>query len=384
MRIAAFNVENLFDRAKALGDEDDEAHPDVLDRHAELNRLFELDTYSPSDKARMLELFDLLGMDRSDRGPFTLIRKIRGRIIRRPDNGPNEIVANGRDDWVGWCELKTAPVNERALLNTGRVIRDVAADILAVIEAESRPVLLAFQDMVVRELEEIDAVPVPPNARYAHIALIDGNDTRGIDVGLATGPGFPIGLMRSHVDLVENGRTVFSRDSPEFQVTTPSGKTLWILPQHFKSKFGGNNQASRDKRLAQARAVAGFYQRLRDEGAENIVVLGDFNDTPDSAELAPLVADTDLRDVSEHPAFTEFQYRASSGGRGIGTYGTGRDTLKIDYLMLSPALWDRVERGGIFRKGAWTASDRWDMYDRLEREVHAASDHHAIWVDLDI
>jgi hypothetical protein len=30
--------------------------------------------------------------------------------------------------------------------------------------------------------------------------VIDGNDSRGIDVGLMTGPDHPIGLMRSHVD----------------------------------------------------------------------------------------------------------------------------------------------------------------------------------------
>ena len=42
MKIAAFNVENLFDRAKAFNSDDPTAHQQVLDDHAELNKLFEL------------------------------------------------------------------------------------------------------------------------------------------------------------------------------------------------------------------------------------------------------------------------------------------------------------------------------------------------------
>ena len=53
MRIAAFNVENLFDRIKAFNDEDPNTHKGVLDAHAELNKLFEKPAYSAADKTRM-------------------------------------------------------------------------------------------------------------------------------------------------------------------------------------------------------------------------------------------------------------------------------------------------------------------------------------------
>ncbi len=41
MRLAAFNVENLFQRVKAFNDEEPETHRDILDAHSELNKLFE-------------------------------------------------------------------------------------------------------------------------------------------------------------------------------------------------------------------------------------------------------------------------------------------------------------------------------------------------------
>ncbi len=387
MKIAAFNVENLFDRAAALGADNPDTRRDVLDAHAELNKLFENLAYAPADKARMLELMTLLGLIGSDEGldkdaplrDFVRIRKTRGQLIRRPRDAtqPRTIVADGRGDWVGWAELKTEPVDEQAMLNTARVIADLAPDILAVVEAESRPVLKKFHEILSARLN------VPPH--FAHIMVIDGNDDRGIDVGLGTAADFPIGAVTSHVDLMMTAtEPVFSRDCPDYTVTTPSGAVLHVLPNHFKSKFGGNDDTVRKKRLAQANATADIYRALRAAGQDNVVILGDLNDTPDSAELAPLLAGTDMKDVSAHPAFTEFQYRADTGGRGIGTFDTGRDNLKIDYILLSPALFAKVTRGGIFRKGAWTASDRWDMYPTLTREVHAASDHHAIWAEIDI
>lgn len=383
MKIASFNVENLFDRARAFGADATDESSRAIDAHAELNKLFDLPDYSPDTRARILVLLGLLGLLRSDEGlesgaplrGFVRLRKTRGQLLRRPRDRaqPVEVVASGRGDWIGWAELKTEPVDELAMENTARVIRDLGAHVLAVVEAESRPVLKKFHEILSERLGVAET--------YRHIMVIDGNDERGIDVGLATAAGFPIGAVTSHVDLLgASGEPIFSRDCPDYVVTTPGGARLHVLPNHFKSKFNDNKA----KRLAQATETARIYRALRDAGEDNVVILGDLNDNPASAELAPLLAATDLRDVSDHAGFTEFQYRAATGGRGIGTYDTGRDDLKIDYILLSPALFARVQRGGIFRMGAWTASNRWDMYETLTAKVHAASDHHAIWAEIDI
>lgn len=215
---------------------------------------------------------------------------------------------------------------------------------------------------------------------YANVMLIDGNDQRGIDVGLLTREDYDIGLMRSHVHDESGGKTIFSRDCPEYQVALPNGGSLWVLINHFKSKGYGSTSASNARRKLQAETVADHYQRLIAAGHDKVVVVGDLNDTPNSAPLAPLVQDTDLRDVSEHPSFDTGQFP------GIGTYGLGNDNNKIDYLLLSPALFTRISAGGVFRKGAWPGSRpvRWPVYPQLKRKIHAASDHHALWVDIDV
>lgn len=385
MKIAAFNVENLFNRAKAFNEESDQTAQRAIQAVAELNTLFEQAVYDNAAKARMLELVTELELNRFNTGPFALIRTIRGSIFRRPQSGGIEITATGRDSWIGWAELKTAPINDIAILNTGRVIRDVNADILAVIEAENRVALKQFSEFVLAQVkDEVDQIVQP----YSQIMVIDGNDDRGIDVGLMTKSGYTIGLMRSHIhDQTADIKPIFSRDCPEYAVTTPAGELIWLLPNHFKSKFGGNDRVSIAKRTAQATRTAEIYRQLRAEGHEKIVILGDFNDTPDSEPLRPLLTETDLRDVSEHALFDtgEFKGREGSGERGFGTFGLGNDDNKIDFILLSPALFERVTAAGLFRKGAWPGSrpPRWTVYPQLKEKVHVASDHHVIWVEID-
>ena len=382
MRIAAFNVENLFDRAKVFNDVEpgtDNPHQDIIDAHAELSGLFEKTTYTAARKARMLALMDALGILHANESKFVQLRRIRGKIIRRPRDRsvPSEIVASGRDDWIGWVELKTEPVDEIAMELTARVLFDCQADVIGVVEAENRVVLKNFQEQMSTKFGVAE--------RYKNVMLIDGNDRRGIDVALGTTAEFPIGWMRSHVNEEKDGKQVFSRDCPEFEVTTPSGKTVIILVNHFKSKFGGNDARSRQKRKNQSEAVASYYTRLLDEGYENVAVIGELNDTPDSDPLSPLMA-TSLRDVSQSDKFTDFEFLADNGHTGIGTHKLGNDNLKIDYLKLSPALISKVTYAGLFRKGAWPGKQppRWEVYPDLTKEHHAASDHHLIFADIDI
>src|SRR5215210_7534418 len=260
MKIAAFNVENLFDRPKAFNEDDPTVTQSTIKAVAELNSIFEEDEYEPQHKTRIVELVEQLELNRFDEGPLALIRKIRGSLLRRPMGGGIEVVAEGKADWIGWAELKTAPVDEIAVHNTGRVIRDVDADILAVVEAENRVLLKTFDQFVLDQVN--DELPQEQRKEpYTKVMLIDGNDDRGIDVGLMTKEGYDIGDMRSHIhDVDEAGRIIYSRDCPEYAVTTPTGESVWVLPNHFKSKFGGNDADSTAKRKAQATRTAEIYQ----------------------------------------------------------------------------------------------------------------------------
>lgn len=366
MRLATYNVENLFNRAKAMNLGSWAAGRPVLQRFAALNELLGEAVYTEAAKAKMVQLMSDLGLAKSDVGPLVELRRSRGDLLKRPRSGDLQITAAGRADWIGALMLRDAPVDETATRLTARVIHDLRADVLAVVEADSRPALVDFNDMLIK----------PLGRPFRHLMLIDGNDERGIDVGLLTGAAYPIGAMRSHVDeRTAKGQTLFSRDCAQFHVATPGGQELVVLVNHLKSKGYGSQATSNKRRLLQAQRVQAIYQGLRDQGIERIAVVGDFNDTPDSAALAPLLQG-ELRDVFTHPSFDQGGYP--------GTYGSCTRSGKIDYLLLSPALYARMQGGGVWRKGLWPGvrPARWPVYAELTDPIHAASDHAAVWVDL--
>ncbi|MGL4397688.1 MAG: endonuclease/exonuclease/phosphatase family protein [Hyphomicrobium sp.] len=370
MRLATYNVENLFARARALNLEDQSVARPLLEKFAELNQLFEEPVYTADMKARILKLLAELGIEKTNDSRYVILRENRGQLLTYSKIKGARIVANGRGDWVGWAEMKTDVINEIATRNTAQVVRDVNPDILAVIECEGRHALREFSHQL---------LPLVGGTPFENIMLIDGNDDRGIDVGLMTRPNYRIGWMQSHVDdKTTLGEYVFSRDCPEYGVRTPSGETLWVLVNHFKSKGYGNIDASNRKRWLQAESVRRITERLAAEQASLIAVVGDLNDTPDSAPLNPLVKESGFTDISQHAAFDD-------GGRP-GTYGRCSERDKIDYILLSPALRERVKGGGIWRKGIWGPNKKplWDVYPEMKSSFHGASDHACLWCDLDL
>ena len=368
MRIASFNVQNFFDRAKALNHETWAEGRPVLAAHAELSELIEDTLYTDVTKARIVSLLETLGLTRSDAAEYAVLRQVRGHLVKRPRAGGVEVVANGRADWVGWVELTTEPVTENAVTNTARVIADLSPDILGVVEAENRIVLKHFADAELL----LGAVPLLP-----HIMLIDGNDDRGIDVAILTKQGWPIRTIKSHVDDTDAHGPIFSRDCPEYEIRTPGGHRVVVLVNHLKSKGFGLQVDNDGRRLRQAQRIADIYRQLRADGVVYVAVVGDFNDTPASQPLEPLLTGTDLVDIAQHEAFDD-------GGRP-GTFGNCTASQKIDYILLSPALFAKVTGGGIYRMGAWGGVNGtlWPHYeDTMTKAIDAASDHSALYADI--
>jgi endonuclease/exonuclease/phosphatase family metal-dependent hydrolase len=369
VRIGSYNVENLFNRARALDQRTWSAGRPALEAYEQVCELLEEPVYTEDVQAGIERQLRRLNLWTGDSARFARLRQNRGRLLRRSRTGPVRIVAGGRGDWIGWVELTTDRVDEQAMLNTARVIHDTGADILGVIEAESRVALKRFTDA---------ALLSGGRPRYPHVMVVDGNDERGIDVGVLATAGYPIAGQRSHVDDADGQGRVFSRDCAEYHFRTPAGHSLVVLVNHLKSKGYGGKLASDATRRRQAERVAQIYAELTAAGHGYVAVLGDLNDTPDSEPLAPLLRDTDLRDISSHPEFDD-------GGRP-GTYGSCTARNKLDYVLLSPALFARATGGGIFRKGVWGGKlgRLWPIYDTMTREVHAGSDHALIYADIDL
>ena len=368
MRIASFNVENMFDRAKALNNDTWAEGKPALEAHRALNALFNKPNYTAADKTKMLKLLKEQGLLKDDDGPFLILRRIRGKFLKRPSSGAVTVEATGRADWVGWVELKTEHVDARATENTARVISSVNADIVGVVEAEDRTTLRRFNDQM---------LPRVGGTKYEHVMLIDGNDDRGIDVGLLTRASFPILSIVSHVYDADAEGTIFSRDCAEYEIGLPGGGSLIVLVNHLKSKGYGSQADNDAKRLRQAARIRTIVDARIAQGKKLIAVIGDFNDTPQRPPLQPLLAqDSTLKDIAAAPGFDD-------GGRP-GTHDNCTAASKLDYILLSSDLLSKVTAAGYERRGMWGGVNGtlWPHFPEVEKELHAASDHAALWVDI--
>lgn len=368
MRLASYNVENMFDRAKALNQETWSEGRPALEAHRALNALFNKDVYSAADKRKMLDPLKQQGLLKSDEGPYLILRKIRGRLLNRPRTGSVIVAANGRADWLGWVELKTEHVSARATENCARVIQSVAPDIIGVVEAEDRTTLNRFNKQI---------LPLVSGDPFDHVMLIDGNDERGIDVGIMTRSSYPILSVRSHVDDADG--LIFSRDCAESEIRLPDGKRLWVLVNHLKSKGYGRPEDNDARRLRQAERVRQIVDAHLDDGDKFVAVIGDLNDLPDRPPLQPLVGHASpLKDIFEFAGF-------DSGGRP-GTHGNCTASSKLDYILLSPDFFAAISSAGVERRGMWGGVNGtlWPHFPEIEKALHAASDHAALWVEINL
>jgi endonuclease/exonuclease/phosphatase family metal-dependent hydrolase len=380
IRIASFNVENLFQRAKAMNlDSFDEGKP-ILAAYKEVNELFMEPVYTAAIKARIKKL--LIELDiyyKNDEGAirrrlstspkWAWLRKNRGDFDHQPADTSEDvtITATGRDSWIGWVELEKEPVDEQATRMTARVIQEIDADIIGVVEAEDRPAMVRFNETLLDQ-------------QYAHVMLVDGNDDRGIDVAIMTKPGFKIKSIRSNVDRMKDGETVFSRDCPQYEVETPDGVTIHVLLNHFKSQSGGGGP----RRKLQSENVREIVSELITAG-EHCVVMGDLNEGPKAGQtvaenLAPLFSTPNLVDCYSIPGF-DFDGKP-------GSYDSCGLSNRLDYILISQSLRPDFASGKIFRKGLWgsrvTRPTAYTTYPEMTKSSEQASDHGAVVIELDI
>lgn len=368
MRVAVYNVENMFERPAAMNLTNWDAGRPVLEDFSELCHLIEKPAYTAADKDRIIEIMDEhRGLLSHRVSRFLRLREYRGKLTKKV-GGEHQVVPNGRAEWIGWFELVEESVKATAIANTARIVRDVAADVFCFVEADDRIALKRFNS---------DILPAVGGAAFDQVMLIDGNDARGIDVGIATRRDFPIRSIVSHVHDQDDAGTVFSRDCAEYLVRMPGGEHMLLLVNHFKSKGYGSSASSNKKRTRQAARVRAIYDERRDEGHTLIAVLGDLNDVPDSDPLKPLVADgSDLVDVMAHPTF-------EPDGRP-GTHGNGTKGAKLDYILMSAPLADRVTRAGIDRRGIFAGANGtlFPHLPEIKTRLDSASDHAALWIDV--
>ncbi|GKX47076.1 endonuclease/exonuclease/phosphatase family protein [Pectobacterium carotovorum] len=378
IRIASYNVENLFHRTAILNLPDSQQIDALLEQVRQLQQLLEQPQYDEALKDKVFRLSIALR-------PYIDIRTDAGTLGRwkKEEAGTGFRInksCRGRGDWIGEIVFKSQEFSSQQRKNTGKVITLINADILCAVEVENMDVLRDFNSQVLGK------------KKFNQFVMIDSpNDPRGIDVACLTR--YRIVQLRTHIfDAGKQFDPVFSRDCLEVTLDAGLKQPIYILCNHFKSQSGQTEeerQRGAQKRRDQSERVAEIVQQTYDLKKDYVVILGDLNEDSSNPwqSLAPLFSLPDLHPVidPERPEKERYTYYFSGGKKGARLN-------QLDYIFLSAPLHQAVVEWGVERRGIYNidkiaAKEGAEPVTPLPEVTSldtAASDHAALWVEVDI
>jgi endonuclease/exonuclease/phosphatase family metal-dependent hydrolase len=260
-------------------------------------------------------------------------------------------------------DLVPYPITGIQRNNTAQAILDASPDILAVQEIENVYTLRNFNETYL-------------DGYFDRMISIDGNDPRGIDVGVLMKKGLKVEIVniRTHIDEPMKGKTIkrksflnsgywvtgaiFSRDCLEVDVSVEK-KILTLLVNHLKAQDG--TAEANTRRNNQAKRVAELVSEAADAG-KFPVVMGDLNVPPTDPSLSPLLKHSQLKEHFKKDDWTHY-------------YVPQKKVSRLDYLLPHKNL--SILSTDIVRKGLTTKCKQYngERYPTIGLEYTEASDH---------
>ncbi|TDD89231.1 endonuclease/exonuclease/phosphatase [Saccharopolyspora karakumensis] len=286
--------------------------------------------------------------------------------------GIDPSLANKRGWIVDDTLFSELGVDDKAI--TGAAVRSDKADLIGFQEVENVDTLKNFR-----------ARSLGGRAEYPHVAGVDGNDPRRIDVAVLSRS--PITRIRSYQHLADPDTptsALFSRDCLEVDVQVTERTMLTLFVNHFKSMMGGR-AATRSRRMRQAAAVQRIVTARfgANPGAHPFIIMGDLNDYLESDDQG----DSGITELVEWDQVDNAINRLPEDERWTHFWAKGNKYRQLDYLLLSRSLADaNAAKPEILHKGLPLRATRYtgERFPGVGQDRPKASDHCPVTMTLDV
>jgi len=172
------------------------------------------------------------------------------------------------------------------------------------------------------------------NYRFVHH---DSPDRRGIDVALLYNPASVEVISETFIPVrLSKDPDSKTRDILKAEIKSKTGDTLMIFVNHWPSKYGGAGYTA-DLRKTVAKILAdSIYKVLKVDPLKKIIVMGDFNDPPESSSMDDLCRKSYRFGTIEKPLLVNLSEVYS--GTINGSYKFEGSWSLIDQVLVSESL----------------------------------------------
>ena len=238
----------------------------------------------------------------------------------------------------GYLETATATRPAKSAEAKAKVRESILAlqpDVLALQEVGGTNALMELRDSL-----KTDGLDLP------HWELVVGSDT---NINLAVLSRFPLAARNPQTkdSFLLNGRRFHvSRGFAEVAIQVDAGYSFTLIVAHLKSRRLVPQADEAELRLEEARILREKIDaRLEADSETNLVVVGDFNDTKESASTRTIIGQGKTRLVDTRPAErngdTEGPVATRRESRKVTwTHFYGKDDVyrRIDFILVSPGM----------------------------------------------
>jgi hypothetical protein len=238
----------------------------------------------------------------------------------------------------------TQAIYQDKILHLAKVIKEIGngftkdgPTLIGVVEIENDTVL-----------QELISHPLLRKRNY-QIIHYDSKDKRGIDVALLYNPLYfkPISSASIHVNLPSTGAVKYETRDILLVKGSLDGDTIQVLINHWPSKRGGEDRTAASRNAAAATCRKVIDQILSAQPTAKIVVMGDFNDNPDSYSITQVLKTTGERQELRKGML--YNPWAAIYKQGRGTLANQDVWSLFDQIIVSNTWLDKNQAGYYFK-----------------------------------